>query len=412
MPQRIKETYVARQPILNAKRQTLGYELLFRDGERNAYPTHIDPNRATYRLIVENFLSIGSNPALSTSRCFINFPHESLIRLLPLSLPKEQIVVEVLETCTPNDELLEAIKQLYAHGYLIALDDFVYSPEWERFLPFVHIVKIDIMAVGLEQACIMVKELKAKSSKRKFLAERVESEAEYLATRSAGFSFFQGYFFSKPEIVRQRYLSPEQLIAMELFREVCQPEVDFLKVEAIVAKDVALSYKLLRFVNTMSDRIEVPISSFRQALVYLGQDKLKMFVSLAVASFVAVNKPKELYTLSLQRAQFFMLMAHDNPFSQFREQAFLIGLFSLLDALLDVSLQELVEQLPLCSGIKQALLNREGPYGLLLQLEECYEKADWLGVEAACQQLNVSVNDVMPRISQAQRWSQELNTII
>jgi EAL and modified HD-GYP domain-containing signal transduction protein len=107
-----------------------------------------------------------------------------------------------------------------------------------------------------------------------------------------------------------------------------------------------------------------------------------------------------------------MLMAHDNPFSQYREQAFLIGLFSLLDALLDVSLQELVEQLPLCSGIKQALLNREGPYGLLLQLEECYEKADWLGVEAACQQLNVSVNDVMPRISQAQRWSQELNTII
>lgn len=409
MPQRIKETYVARQPILNAKRQTLGYELLFRDGEKNAYPAHIEANRATYRLIVENFLSVGTNPSLSTSRCFINFPHDSLIRLLPLSLPRERIVIEVLENCIPNDELLKAIKQLHAHGYLIALDDFIYKPEWERFLPFVQIVKIDIMAVGLDQACAMVKELKGKSAKRKFLAERVETEEEYIAARSAGFSFFQGYFFSKPEIVRQRYLSPEQLIAMELFREVCQPEVDFLKVEAIVAKDIALSYKLLRFVNTMSDRLEVSISSFRQALVYLGQDKLKMFVSLAVASFVAVNKPKELYTLSLQRAQFFMLMAHDNPFSQYRDQAFLIGLFSLLDALLDVSLKELVDQLPLCSSIKVALLDREGPYGVLLQLEECYEKADWNGVEAACQQLNLSVNDVMPRISQAQRWSQDLN---
>ncbi|MFM2588314.1 EAL and HDOD domain-containing protein [Vibrio sp. TBV020] len=408
----MKETYVARQPILNAKRQTLGYELLFRDGEKNAYPAHIEANRATYRLIVENFLSVGTNPGLSTSRCFINFPHESLIRLLPLSLPRERIVVEVLETCIPNDELLDAIKQLHAQGYLIALDDFIYTPEWERFLPFVQIVKIDIMAVGLEQACAMVKELQAKSSKRKFLAERVETEQEYLAARSAGFSFFQGYFFSKPEIVRQRYLSPEQLIAMELFREVCQPEVDFLKVESIVAKDVALSYKLLRFVNTMSDRLEVPISSFKQALVYLGQDKLKMFVSLAVASFVSANKPKELYTLSLQRAQFFMLMARENPFSQFRDQAFLIGLFSLLDALLDVSLKELVEQLPLCSSIKVALLEREGPYGVLLHLEECYENADWNGVETACQQLNLSVNDVMPRISQAQRWSQDLNAII
>ena len=412
MPQRIKETYVARQPILNAKRQTLGYELLFRDGEKNAYPAHIDSNRATYRLIVENFLSVGTNPSLASSRCFINFPHESLVRMLPLSLPKERIVVEVLETCTPNDELLAAIKQLYASGYLIALDDFIYSPEWERFLPFVHIVKIDIMAVGVEQACEIVKELKSKSSKRKFLAERVETEAEYLATRAAGFSFFQGYFFSKPEVVRQRYLSPEQLIAMELFKEVCRPEVDFEKVEAIVAKDVALSYKLLRFVNTMSDRIEVPISSFRQALVYLGQDKLKMFVSLAVASFVSASKPKELYTLSLQRAQFFLLMARDNPFSEYRDQAFLIGLFSLLDALLDVSLEQLVDQLPLCPSIKVALLKREGPYGELLQLEECFENADWQGVVSRCKNLNLSVDDVLPRISQAQRWSQELNTII
>lgn len=412
MQKRMRDTYVARQPILNAKRQTLGYELLFRDGENNAYPAHVESNRATYRLIVENFLSIGTNPALATSRCFINFPHSSLVRLLPLSLPKEQIVVEVLETCTPNDELFAAIKQIHANGYLIALDDFVYKPEWERFLPYVQIVKIDIMATGLEESCALVKERLAKGVKRKFLAERVETEEEFIATRSAGFSFFQGYFFSKPQIVRQRYVSPQHAIAMELFKEVCQPEVDFEKVERIVARDVALSYKLLRFVNTMSNRIEVPISSFRQALVYLGQDKLKIFVSLAVASFVSANKPKEIYTLCLQRAQFFLLMANDNPFNQFREQAFLIGLLSLLDSMLDMSLKDLVEQLPLAAAIKVALLERQGPFGDLLRLEECYESADWQGMEAACDQLNLSLNEVMPRISQAQRWSQDLNTIV
>lgn len=412
MQQFMRETYVARQPILNAKRQTLGYELLFRDGESNAYPTHIDSNRATYRLIVENFLSMGTNPSLSSSRCFINFPHESLIRRLPLILPKNKIVVEVLETCIPNDELFEAIKEISRSGYLIALDDFVYSPEWERFLPFVQIIKLDIMAMGLDAACDLVKDRLSKGTKRKFLAERVETEQEFIATRSAGFSLFQGYFFSKPVISRQSYLSPEHLIAMELFAEVCKSEVDFEKVEAIVAKDVSLSYKLLRFVNTMSDRLEVTISSFRQALIYLGQDRLKIFVSLAVASFVSSNKPKELYTLSLQRAQFFQLMASSNPFSQYRDQAFLIGLFSMLDALLDSSLSELVSELPLNSVIKQALLQRQGPYGVLLGIEECYERADWQGLQSACHQLNLSVNEVLLKLTQAQRWSHDLNSVV
>ncbi|NOH56020.1 HDOD domain-containing protein [Vibrio coralliilyticus] len=408
----MRDTYVARQPIFNAKRQTLGYELLFRDGENNAYPAHVDSNRATYRLIVENFLSLGTNPAFAQSRSFINFPYKSLIRRLPLSLPREQIVIEVLETCPPTDELYEAIKELNAAGYLIALDDFVYSSEWERFLPFVQIIKLDIMAMGLDAACEFVQERKSRGIRRKFLAERVETEEEFLTARSAGFSFFQGFFFSKPEVIRQQYISPEQVIAMELLREVCQTNVDFEKVEAIVAKDVALSYKLLRFVNTMSERLEVTISSFRQALVYLGEDKLRIFVSLAVASFISAKKPKELYNLSLQRAQFCQLMANENPFSQFREQAFLIGLFSTLDALLDLSLEELVKQLPLNQAIKVALLERQGPYGILLGLEECYERADWQGMQDACRQLNLSVDDVMPRISEAQRWSQDINRLV
>ena len=149
-------TYVARQPILNSKRHTLGYELLFRDGEQNSFPQHVDADRATYRLIVENFLSIGINPAIDNSRCFINFPYNSLIRRLPLTLPKQKIVIEVLETCRPTDELLEAIIELNNEGYLIALDDFVYSPEWERFLPYVQIIKLDIMAMGIDAALSLI----------------------------------------------------------------------------------------------------------------------------------------------------------------------------------------------------------------------------------------------------------------
>ncbi|CAK1905073.1 Cyclic di-GMP phosphodiesterase CdgJ [Vibrio crassostreae] len=396
-------TYVARQPILNRNKNTLGYELLFRDGERNAYPAHIESNRATYRLIVENFLSVGLNPSIPSSRCFINFPYQSLIRRLPLSLPKDKVVVEILETCQPTDELLEAVKELYQAGYMIALDDFTSTPEWERFLRYTHIVKLDIMQMGLDEACDLVRAHQGK--KFSFLAERVENEQEFQQAKEAGFKFFQGYFFSKPEIIKTKYISPEQVIAMELFQEVCKPDVDFQRVESIVAKDVALSYKLLRFVNTMSPRLEVTISSFRQALVYLGQEKLKMFVSLAVASYVSDKKPKELYGLSLQRAQFCQRMSRYQAFEGHTEQAFMIGLFSLLDALLDLSLENLVEQLPLCKSIKVALLRREGPYGTLLALEESFEHADWQQIDEHCADLGLSVDQVKTELTEARRWS-------
>ncbi len=405
-------TYVARQPIMNSKRHTLGYELLFRDGEQNCFPQHVDADRATYRLIVENFLSIGTNPAIENSRCFINFPYNSLIRRLPLTLPKQKIVIEVLETCRPTDELLEAIVELHGRGYLIALDDFVYSPDWERFLPYVQIIKIDIMAMGIDAACEMVKKLRTKGSRKRYLAERVETEQEFRAARDAGFRFFQGYFFSKPEIIKQRYVSPKHVVAMQLFQEVCKEHVNFDRVEQLVAKDVAISYKLLRFVNSMTERLEVPISSFRQALVYLGQDRLKLFVSLAAASYVSTHKPKELYNLSLQRAQFCQLMAIRRQFTEHRDQAFLIGLFSVLDALLDISLDIIVDQLPLTESVKDALNKRLGPFGELLNLEECFEKADWQGVQNHCELLGLHYEEVTRDLNEAQRWSHETSNLV
>ncbi len=399
------DTYVARQPIFNARRQTLGYEILFRNGENNAYPADIDPNRATYRLIVENFLSLGTNPAMRGSRCFINFPYQSLLNRLPLSLPRKEIVVEVLESCPPNDELFAALQELHHRGYHVALDDFVYTPQWERFLPLVQIIKIDIQQVGLDAACEFVTRRLGQGCKRKYLAEKIETEQEYVRARSAGFSFFQGFFFSKPLLVKQRYFSPEQMVVMELFQEVCKPVVDFEKVESIVSKDVAVSYQLIKFVNAMSDRLEVSISSFRQALVYLGQDKLKTFVSLAIASYISSTKPPALFDLSLQRAQFCLLMARDNPFREFHDQAFLIGLFSILDALLDLSLEQLVGQLPLTETIKSALLAREGPLGTLLSIEECFERGDWQGVSRGCQSLKLPTHIVLKKLTEAQHWS-------
>ncbi|MDW6002591.1 EAL and HDOD domain-containing protein [Vibrio mangrovi] len=408
----MRYTYVARQPILNAKGVTLGYELLFRDGEMNAFPSHVSSERATYRLIAENFLTLGRTSDRRTSRCFINFPYKSLIRRLPFMLPKHQIVVEVLETCEPTDALYSVVRDLYRQGYLLALDDFVYSPAWERFLPYVHIVKLDIMAMGVDEACQFVQQKISSDCKCRFLAERVETEAEFLQTKAAGFSFFQGYYFKKPQVMKRQYVMPEYLTAMNLFNEVCQTEVNFDRVEEILSQDVALSYKLLRFVNALSDRICVSISSFRQALIYLGQEKLRSFVSLTVASYVAVNKPKELYRLSLQRAHFCQLMSVHAPFRELKAQAFMIGLFSVLDAILDTSIDDLMEQLPLPEPAKEALAKREGAFGDLLTIQEYFEKGDWHGVETESQKIGIPVEEVSQSLYEALCWSNNAQYVV
>lgn len=403
-------TYVARQPILNSKCHTIGYELLFRDGEKNAYPEHVGSNRATYRLIAENFLSFQSLTTSRQSRYFINFPQESLIRLLPMALPKEHIVVEILETCEPTDELLQAVRYLHRNGYVIALDDFDLGVEWERFVPYARIIKIDLMQVGLERACQYVQDRAKQGSNSRFLAERVETQQEFDLVKEAGFHLFQGYFFSKPEVVRSHAIKPEQVLAMQLFYEVCKVDVDYNKVELLISSDVSLSYQLLKFVNGFSTRIMVPISSFKQALVYLGQDKLKQFVSLVVASYVSVSKPGELRKLSLQRARFCHLMTRYQPFSEQRDHAFLLGLFSLLDSFLDHSMDHLLKQLPLSSEINIALLERRGPLGLLLAIEECFEQADWQGVEKLCITLRLEVDDVRHELVEAMAWSEQIQS--
>ncbi|MCE0493544.1 EAL and HDOD domain-containing protein [Vibrio salinus] len=400
-------TYVARQPILNKKLITLGYELLFRDGEENSFPDNISSDRATYRLIVENFMTIGHNPNLDYSRCFINFPYASLIRRLPFSLPKQSIVIEVLETCKPTDELFEAIRELYRNGYLIALDDFVYDKRWERFIPYAHVIKIDIMDWGIDRACQFVRKQLENHCKNRFLAEKVETEEEFLKAKKAGFMYFQGFFFKKPEVVKQKYVGPEQMTAMALFQELSKEDVNFSRLEKIISQDVALSYKLLHFVNTMSERPHVKLNSFKQALVYLGEDRIKMFVSLTVASYISVNKPRELYYVAIQRAKFCQLvMTRNSIFNLYREQAFLIGLFSILDAFLDSPMSVLIAELPLDTEIKLALESHIGKLGKLLDIQESFENADWENIEFLCGELSLSTEDVTHYLYDAQCWSQ------
>ncbi|WP_047043207.1 EAL and HDOD domain-containing protein [Vibrio mexicanus] len=392
----MEKSFIARQPILDSKGSLIGYELLFREGNDNQFPD-VDPDLATSKVLTSVYFNSDScERVLQDKLGFINFPYNSLVRLIPSLLPKHKIVVEVLEACEPTDELLCALKELKGLGYKIALDDFMPTPAWRRFLPFVDIIKFDITVVPLNKTANLIKKLSHKIS---FVAERVESREDYLKCKEIGFHYFQGYYFSKPEVIQQKAISASQLSILKLCQEVAKEELEIKRLESLFASDVALSFKLFRYVN--SSNLSVEIRSFRQALVYLGEDKIRLFVSLIALSADKSNEPKPIYLMAIQRAYFCSLVAEHLKIG--RTDAYLVGLFSLLDTMFKVSFETIFASIKISPAVSSAILERDGVLGNMLSLVEAYEKAEWPSIT----QLNKEL-EVCPQIS-SECFTESLN---
>ncbi|EHI9242084.1 EAL domain-containing protein [Vibrio vulnificus] len=399
----MKYSYVARQPILDQNRKTIGYELLFRDGPKNTFP-EVEPELATSRLLSDHFLSTHYN-TLGNKLGFVNFPYQSLINLVPTLFPKESLVIEILEDCEPTDELYEAIIKLHKAGYHIALDDFVPNRAWKRFLPYIHIIKFDIRIVPIEKAAQFIASLR--KLKIKFLAEKVETYQEFEQAIKAGFDYFQGYFFSRPEMIQKRRINPSFLTVVQLCKEIADEPIDFNEVERLFSIDVTLSYKLMTYVNS-GYTLTAKIKSFRQALIYLGEEKLRRFISLVAVASVHEDKPDSLYSLAVQRARACELLLGHTSTKYDPGQAFLTGLFSLLDSLLDQPLGDIIEDIPVDEEIKLALSERSGQLGTILSTITAYEQANWELASQHQQQLGISEHQLCMAYSKATEWTQEL----
>ncbi|MGR4998320.1 EAL and HDOD domain-containing protein [Vibrio celticus] len=399
----MKYSYVARQPILDTGKKTIGYELLFRDGPKNTFP-EVKPELATSRLLSDHFLSTHYN-TLGDKLGFVNFPYASLINLVPTLFPKESLVVEVLEDCEPTDELLEAIKTIFDAGYTIALDDFVPSKAWKRFLPYVSIIKFDIRLTPIVKAAMFMNSLKGLDIK--FLAEKVETYEEYQEAKKAGFTYFQGYFFSKPEMIQTRALNPAFLTTVQLLKEIAHDPIDFGEVERLITLDVTMSYKLLTYVNSAGGS-PTTIRSFRQALIYLGEQKLRKFVSLVAIASAKEDKPDSLYGLAVIRARQCELLVEKMNVKVEPGQAFLTGMFSLLDSLFDQPLKQVLDSVPIDIEIKQALIQRKGVLGAVLAMVVAYEQARWDEATRIRQLLKLSEAQLGQAYDEATTWAQEL----
>jgi len=394
--------FVARQAILNRNQNVVAYELLFRDSPENCFPG-VSDGQATARLIMENQLNLGTRHITSGKKALINIGPESLKLDLCEFLPCKDVVIELLETIEPNDDTYELCRKLFHSNYKLALDDFVYSPQWERFLKLVNLIKFDIRLTPLAEIPLVVNKLK-KYKNIKLLAEKIETDEEYKLARKMGFDYFQGYYFARPAMIEQKDIHYNYGLVIAIYSEVMKPDPDVKVITGLFELDAALAYKLLRLLNSGVFPLQSQISSLKQALVYLGQARLKKFVSLIVTAHTARDKPIELMQMCVIRARFCELIA-SKVAKKVQGEAFLTGLFSLLDAILDQPMALLVDKLPFPDEIKAALTGEKNNLYYILETVKAYETGSWWALEKAVLLINLDSAFLPKLYKQAVQWA-------
>ena len=395
--------YVARQPIVNKNKELFAYELLFRDGLENIFPD-INDNEATAKLIEGLEFNLGLQSLTGGSLAFINFTYDSLIHGYPLLLPCEQIVVEILETAKPGKKLLAACVDLKEKGYTIALDDYEHDPLWRHVFPYIDIIKLDYSLTSEAQFKEILAALVA-FPHIKLLAEKIETYEEYHHALDIGCVYFQGYFFSKPEVIKTVAFTPSQLSVINLMAETNKAEQDITAIISIFEGDVNLSFKLLRYSQSSIFKRKAAIETIKQAVVVLGVQELRRFVSLLFSAQFSNDKPQVLTVMALVRARFCELMVQSVTPSGSQSSAFLTGLLSLLDAMVDGDIKELMDKLPLSLEMKQAIVNRVGKSADFLTLCELYENTEWDHIEQLCQAIGIDSALTATLFQQSMNWS-------
>jgi len=366
----------------------------------NAFPG-VEDGLATSSLLSSSFFTVGIEQITSGRRAFINFPEQMLLRGIPSLFPTHAIAVEILEDVEPTEEVIAACQKLVNKGYLLALDDFVYTKQHLPLMELAQIIKVDFTLSSIDQ----IQEIVAFSTKYHFklLAEKIETYEEYTLARTMGFTYFQGYFFSKPEVLKNKEISSSQMIYMKLIMEINRAEFDVKNLEMLVRQDVAISYKLLKCINSAYYSRLQPITSIRNAIAYLGERGVRMFVSLIATSKLSESKPDELLRTSCIRARFLELVAIELRMDA--GEAFMLGLFSLLDAILDTHMDFLMQQIPVSPDIIQALVHQSGPLYPLLQLIRIYEAGQWVELDAAIKELGLVSSNMLDYYLDAVRWT-------
>jgi len=394
--------YVARQAIMNRDLDVHGYELFFRDGKQNCFPD-VAPDQATSRIITGSHLTLGLEELTGGKVAHINFYEDALLNRFPTSLDSESVVIEIVESAPLTEDLVEACKQISGMGYKIAIDDHGFDPKWDELLPYTSIIKIDVNKITAAQ----IKKQLPKFFRNgvELAAQKVESYEKLQECLQLGFNYFQGYFFEKPEVIRNKALPASKISLLELMTESAKVEMDYNKINGILEREVSLSFMLLRFINNPAFNKSQQIASLRHALNYMGETEVKKFIALLALSNLGNEKPEEIVNVSLVRAKFCEMLGKELGADENPPKGFLVGLLSMLDALLDQKMEVVVTKVPIMDELKVALCGTKNHLGLYLELVKTFETANWPRTKKIAGVLKVDQRKLHGIYNQAIVWS-------
>lgn len=394
--------FVARQPILTADEKTFGYELLFRDGVEDYFRN--PDNEAASRSTLDTSLLMGLDVLSDGRRAFINCTRDVLLKDYMTLLPPAQTGVEVLETVPVDDLVTAACQRLKAAGYLIALDDFAVNDPRESLVSVADVIKVDMRATSQEEAAAMVKKYSGKRCQ--LLAEKVETRDEFLAAKKAGFIYFQGYFFRRPELMQAREIPANQANYLRLLQAISRPELDPRELEDAIKHEASLCYRLLRYLNSPVFGFTTQIKSIRHALAILGEREVRRWLRLVVTLSATQNKPSDLVLSALVRARFGELLAPKIKHGE--SDLFLVGLLSLMDAILEVSMGVVLEGIALDDESRAVLMGQPSILSGVYRLMLAQEAGDWKTVTSTNAELHLADSFVAESHWQAMQWAREM----
>lgn len=365
----INNHFIARQAIYDSSDQLAGYELLYRTSYINA-ASYRDGKFASSHVILNSFLDVGFDSLVGSSLAFINITEDFILDDTLTPMYEKHTVLEVLEKIKPSKEVIAGVQRLKKQGYKIALDDFKYSPEYDELLELADYVKLDMLELTQDR---VIEELgKLKSFDVKTIAEKVETPELYDFCKKNNFDYYQGFYFCVPQVIKHKNIPSNKLVVLNLLKELNNPDFEFSEIERAIAQDATLTYKLLRLANSAAFGQRKEISTIKEALALLGGDSIRKWANMLLMMKLVEGKPQELLVTALVRARMCELLEESKS-----GEMFTIGLMSLLDALMDTPLIELLDELSLSSSVTMALLDYKGEKGRILHNVIRYEQGGW-----------------------------------
>jgi EAL and modified HD-GYP domain-containing signal transduction protein len=404
---RVRDFYLGRQPILDRNQALFGYELLFRNAQTG--PANIDTDLSATAAVIAHTAQLGLDKAIGDGFGFVNVDAAVLMSDIFVFLPREKVVLEIVETMQATPPLLERIAELASHGFRFALDDVIAdTPNVQRLLPLAEYLKLDLRDMPLSALLAMTPRFKR--DKKKLIAEKVETREEFQTCLDLGFDYFQGYHFARPVVLSGRKLPPSQLALIELMALVTS-DAENIEIERAVKREVSLALNLLRVVNTPAVGARHRIDSVSQALAVLGRRQLQRWLQIMLYAEPARrgHGMTPLLMLAASRGRLLELLAQRLRPSQrnVAEIAFTVGILSLMDTLFGMPMSAIVGQIPLIDEVANALLERGGFFGELLRLAECIERMDQMDEQLlpALRELAMSTDELVEFEMAAFEWS-------